>query len=152
MQTEPLPHPRPIPAPFSLRPSITHSLGCIFAELLTLKVTFEGQGELDQLDKIFQLLGAPTEESWPGFTELPHAKTLSFKGHTKSKLREEIPSNSFSGKTYLNSTGFDLLANMLSCDPTKRITAKQALDHNWFVEAPVGTAVKWNFGTRGQGQ
>jgi len=122
------------------------SLGCIFAELLTQNVTFEGHGELDQLDKIFQLLGAPSEKTWPGFSNLPHAKTLSFKGRAKSKLREEIPSNSFSGKTYLNGTGFELLTKMLCCDPKGRANAKDAIEHKWFTEAPVRTAVKWNWG------
>merc|ERR1719305_1100585 len=41
------------------------SVGCVFAELL------KGRGELDQVDKIFRLQGTPTEESWPGYSNLP---------------------------------------------------------------------------------
>lgn len=30
----------------------------------------------------------------------------------------------------------DLLSRLLSCDPAKRISAEEALDHPWFQEAP----------------
>ncbi|XP_002741179.2 cyclin-dependent kinase 7-like [Saccoglossus kowalevskii] len=47
------------------------AIGCILAELL-LRVPFlAGDSDLDQLSKIFQALGTPTEEQWPGMTALP---------------------------------------------------------------------------------
>jgi len=36
------------------------SLGCIFAELVLRKPLLPGQGEIDQIDKIFKLLGTPS--------------------------------------------------------------------------------------------
>ena len=53
------------------------SVGCIFGELLTRRPMFDGQGEADQINKIFKVLGAPTEDSWPGFSKLPNADKLS---------------------------------------------------------------------------
>eukprot|EP00954_Amorphochlora_amoebiformis_P007831 606206-Amorphochlora_amoeboformis.AAC.1 len=50
------------------------SVGCIFAEFLTRKPLLPGRGEIDQLEKIFSLLGTPTTEQWPGFMKLRHAK------------------------------------------------------------------------------
>ena len=47
------------------------SIGCIFAELLLRKPLFMGEGEVDQLNKIFKIIGAPTEERWPGYVDLP---------------------------------------------------------------------------------
>src|ERR1700761_1691918 len=41
------------------------SVGCIFAELLTKDPLFQGKNEVDQLSKIFALLGTPTTETWP---------------------------------------------------------------------------------------
>lgn len=39
--------------------------GCILAELL-LRVPFlQGSTDLDQLSKIFETLGTPSEETWP---------------------------------------------------------------------------------------
>lgn len=46
------------------------SLGCIMAELLTKKVLFDGQSEIEQIKKIFEVLGTPTEENWPGHKKL----------------------------------------------------------------------------------
>ena len=38
---------------------------CIMAELLSKKPLFEGKTEIDQIDKIFKLLGTPNEKMWP---------------------------------------------------------------------------------------
>ena len=41
------------------------SCGCIFAELFLRKPLFPGQNEMDQLSRIFDLIGTPAEEEWP---------------------------------------------------------------------------------------
>ncbi len=46
------------------------SLGCIMAELLSKQVLFNGDGEIAQINKIFAMLGTPTEENWPGYKKL----------------------------------------------------------------------------------
>lgn len=46
------------------------SLGCIMAELLTKKVLFDGQSEIQQMQKIWEVLGTPSEENWPGHKQL----------------------------------------------------------------------------------
>ena len=38
------------------------SLGCVFGELLNLENMWEGRGEVDQLARIFKVLGRPTEK------------------------------------------------------------------------------------------
>ena len=38
------------------------SLGCIFAEMTTCEALFRGESEIDQLFKIFRVLGTPNEE------------------------------------------------------------------------------------------
>ncbi|PSS07693.1 Cyclin-dependent kinase [Actinidia chinensis var. chinensis] len=50
------------------------SVGCIMAELLTKQPLFNGKTEVEQLDKIFRILGTPNETIWPGFFNLPGAK------------------------------------------------------------------------------
>ena len=128
------------------------SLGCVFAELLNQSVLFPGQGEVDQLHRMFRLLGAPDEQSWPGYSLLPHAGTLKFKGPAKSRLRDEFPSNSFSGKTYLDGEGLDLLQGMLRCDPGQRNTAGECEKHGYFSKAPHPSKVKWNFKSEREGE
>ena len=50
-------------------------VGCIFIEMITGLPTFPGiRDTYDQLDKIFKLLGTPTEETWTGVTHLPSYK------------------------------------------------------------------------------
>ena len=41
------------------------SCGCIFAELMTRKPLFPAQYEVDQLAKIFNVIGTPSEQDWP---------------------------------------------------------------------------------------
>ena len=54
------------------------AMGCILAELL-LRVPFvAGDTDLDQLAKIFQALGTPTEETWPNHTKLPGSFKFTF--------------------------------------------------------------------------
>ena len=41
------------------------SCGCIFAELFLRKPFFPGQCEMDQLTKIFDIVGLPSQRDWP---------------------------------------------------------------------------------------
>ena len=50
------------------------SIGCIMAEMLIGKPFFFGDCEIGQLFKIFQIMGTPTEETWPGVSKLPEYK------------------------------------------------------------------------------
>ena len=47
------------------------AVGCILAELLLRRPFVAGETDLDQLSKIFQAMGTPTEDNWPGHTKLP---------------------------------------------------------------------------------
>ena len=56
------------------------SVGCIFGELVAGKPLFPGEGELDQISRIFSTLGAPNEQIWPGCTsQLPHISKVSYR-------------------------------------------------------------------------
>ena len=41
------------------------------AELLGRDPLFQGKSEIDQIDRVFRLLGTPNEKIWPGFERLP---------------------------------------------------------------------------------
>ncbi|KIX96611.1 uncharacterized protein Z520_07877 [Fonsecaea multimorphosa CBS 102226] len=108
------------------------SVGCIFAELVTKEPLFQGRNEVDQLSKIFGLLGTPTRESWPGFRSLPNAKALHpvlSQTHSSSLLTA-------SKFTYLTTAGLRLLSSLLSLNPTSRPSATEVLDHPYFREDP----------------
>ena len=42
------------------------------AELFIGKPLFAGQGEQDQVSKIFSIVGRPNEKVWPGCSKLRH--------------------------------------------------------------------------------
>ncbi|KAK1271913.1 Cyclin-dependent kinase G-2 [Acorus gramineus] len=111
------------------------SLGCIMAEMLAKEPLFSGKTEIDQLDKIFKMLGTPTEKIWPGLAKLPHPRIYTKQPY--NKLREKFPPTSFCGGPTLSEAGFDLLNRLLTYDPEKRITAEAALQHEWFREVPL---------------
>ena len=46
------------------------------AELLSKRVLFPGTSEIDQIDKVFKILGSPNEEVWPGYKELDGVKKV----------------------------------------------------------------------------
>ena len=119
------------------------SLGCVFGELLNLTPMWEGRGEVDQLAKVFAVLGRPTEEVWPGWEALPHARTLKFKGPKKSNLRGVFPSNVFSGKTFLDEAGFELMEGMLSMDPRRRVGMKEVMASRYFTSGVEMKKVEW---------
>ncbi|XP_010460157.1 PREDICTED: cyclin-dependent kinase G1 isoform X1 [Camelina sativa] len=112
------------------------SVGCIMAELLSQKPLFPGKSELDQLQKIFAVLGTPNESIWPGFSSFPNAKAK-FPSQPYNMLRKKFPAISFVGGQILSERGFDLLNSLLSLDPEKRLTVEEALNHGWFHEVPL---------------
>ncbi|KAK0595023.1 hypothetical protein LWI29_002674 [Acer saccharum] len=99
------------------------SIGCIFAEMVNQKPLFPGMSEIDQLHKIFSIMGTPDEDTWPGVFSLPDFKPF-FPLRFPKDLATFVPN--------LDPVGVDLLSKMLCMDPKKRITAKSALEHEYF--------------------
>ncbi len=107
------------------------SVGCIFGELLLNSPFLPGSTELEQLTLIFQLLGSPNSKIWPGFDDLPVAASRNVPFHKNSTLGQKFPNLSENGK--------NLLRGLLYYDPAKRLTAEQALQHEYFKESPLPT-------------
>jgi len=108
------------------------SIGCVFCELLTGVILFkENNCEKAQLNKIFSICGTPDEKKWPGVTKLPLWESLSQKLAYQNSLREKFKDNRF-----VNDTTFDLIQKLLELNPKNRISAEEALKHNFFKEEP----------------
>lgn len=101
------------------------SVGCIFGEMASGRPMFPGTSDHDQLIRIFKVLGTPTELSWPSMYELPEYKS-DFPKHDAVPLSEVCPK--------LDPIGLDLLGAMLQYEPSRRISAKAALQHPYFQE------------------
>jgi serine/threonine protein kinase len=51
------------------------AVGCIFAELFLKRPLFLGNGyEIEQIFKIFEILGTPKQSNWPNLQTLPDYK------------------------------------------------------------------------------
>ncbi|KAJ0435148.1 putative Cell division control protein 2 B, protein kinase CMGC-CDK-Pl family [Helianthus annuus] len=99
------------------------SVGCIFAEMVNQRPLFPGESEIDELFKIFRIMGTPNEDTWHGVTSLPDFKSAFPKWSSKD-LATIVPN--------LEKPGLDLLRKMLCLDPSRRITARAALEHEYF--------------------
>uniref|UniRef100_A0A3Q7HQX7 cyclin-dependent kinase n=1 Tax=Solanum lycopersicum TaxID=4081 RepID=A0A3Q7HQX7_SOLLC len=147
------------------------SVGCIFAEMVNQRPLFPGDSEIDELFKIFRVMGTPNEDTWPGVTSLPDYKSAFPKWPPKD-LAIIVPNVDGAGLDLLGMEGLHWIQStriitfgaicsqlsylgmktnncnckkiqqpavietskckMLSLDPSKRITARNALEHEYF--------------------
>ena len=100
------------------------AIGTIFVEMVTKRPLFPGDSEIDQLFKIFRQLGTPTEDVWPGVTQLQDWNS-SFPIWRKAPYSKAVTDS-------LDAAGMDLLERFLMYNPKDRINAKESLNHPYF--------------------
>ncbi|OIW04170.1 hypothetical protein TanjilG_00730 [Lupinus angustifolius] len=88
------------------------SVGCILGELLNGKPIFQGKDESEQLNKIFELCGAPDEVIWPGVSKLPWYNQFKPTRPMKRRLSEVFK--------HFDHHALELLETMLALDPAKQ--------------------------------
>ncbi len=108
--------------------------GCVFAELLKLQPLFPGASESEQLLRIVELLGRPSERIWPGVSGLSGFNADSLPNQPYNHLPREFPS--------LGKEGLDLLDGLLTFCPRSRLTARDALAHEYFQVRPLPKGVE----------
>ncbi|CAD7704386.1 unnamed protein product [Ostreobium quekettii] len=101
------------------------SVGCILAELIRRKTLFPGKTPLNQLENIVRTLGRPTEEE---LHFLEDEKLQLFIRNIKipedrKTLKELCPKAS--------PKSMDFLEKLLKFNPDERMTAMEALNHEW---------------------
>ncbi|XP_074113327.1 cyclin-dependent kinase 7 [Cotesia typhae] len=105
------------------------AVGCILAELLLRNPFLPGESDLDQLTRIFQTLGTPTEETWPGMTEL--TDFIQFKPFIGIPFSDIF--------TAVGADLLDLISSLLRINPSERCTCSQALQMLFFSNKPAPT-------------
>ena len=139
------------------------AVGCIFAELTALRPLFQGEEvkrsgspfQKDQILKICELLGAPTEAQWPALRHLPHwladdegivgATSEAAQAASRKRRRDDSsappalatpnePSPLLADAAIIprGSAAHRLLAAMLAFDPMQRLSAQSALSDPYF--------------------
>ncbi|XP_067142732.1 cyclin-dependent kinase 20-like isoform X1 [Centruroides vittatus] len=105
------------------------AVGCIFGEMLNRFPLFRGENDIEQLCLVLRALGTPTEENWPGLTELPDYNKIMFPNYTPMNFEELIPEAS--------ADALELLKSFLVYNSKKRLAADQALIHEYFFMHPL---------------
>jgi serine/threonine protein kinase len=101
------------------------SCGCIFAEMITGVPLFRGKDNNDQLISIMRIIGTPDERTFKSMaTVSPEINVKQFTRYSKVPFERIIPKAS--------PQAIDLLERLLQFDPSKRITAQEALRHPYF--------------------
>ena len=67
------------------------SIGCIFAEMVNGSILFKGFSEKEQVRKIFEILGTPTEKTYPMYMEYSGWKDENWEVYYPKNLKEILP-------------------------------------------------------------
>ncbi|KAI9321045.1 kinase-like domain-containing protein [Dichotomocladium elegans] len=105
------------------------SVGCIFVEMMIMRPIFPGDSQIDQLFRIFRILGTPNEDLWAGVTMMPDFN-LTFPIWKPRDLKETL--QRYSSYLELNDLALNLLKQLLDYDPCYRLSARKALEHPYF--------------------
>lgn len=98
------------------------ALGCIMAELFLGRPMFDGKSEMDQLHKIFSVLGYP--KKWPEGLALAAKLGIELEDRPPRPLKLLLPRAS--------REAINLLEKMFQLDPKKRGSANSLMQHSFF--------------------
>ncbi|KAH8110277.1 kinase-like domain-containing protein [Phellopilus nigrolimitatus] len=104
-------------------------IGCVLGEMFMRRPILPGNSDLDQLDKIWSICGSPNQQNWPDYDTLPGCE-----GQIRFRPQERRV------KSVYDSLGKEtcaLLDRLLTLNPRERITATEALDHEYFWSDPL---------------
>jgi len=104
------------------------SVGCVIGEMATGMPLFAGDSEIDTIFKVFQKLGTPSTEQWPGLSDLPEFKANFPKWPARgwANIRNTL--------AQVGPDGIDLLERLMQYDPTMRLSARRALQHQYLAD------------------
>lgn len=107
------------------------SASCVLVEIFTRHAIFPGDGgEINQLDKIYNVLGTPTVQEWPGIVDMQWYELLRPSERKISTFAEKY-------KERVTPAAFELLSAMFLFDPAARPSAADVLEHPYFAtESP----------------
>ncbi|GAB9466265.1 hypothetical protein Gpo141_00003643 [Globisporangium polare] len=99
--------------------------GCIMAELFLQAPLFPGTSEADQMCRICKVLGTPTKENWSEGMTMVSQMQFKFPKCAPVPWSHVLPPGT-------SKAGVQLIQELLQYDPSRRLTATQALQHRYF--------------------
>lgn len=123
------------------------SAGCVIGELFTRNILFPGDSPIDQIMRIFNVLGTPSEDEYTNNDNLlnlisslpkcpPGDLNNFFLSSYKASNKKDNSSKDDNITEDIGNLFFDLLKRMLVFDPNRRITAIEAIEHPFFDSIP----------------
>jgi len=117
------------------------SVGCIIAEMFRRNNgLLEGQNEASQLSQIFDVCGHPNKKDWPNISEMcplwrnyEPGMDETPKPCRLSKVLREKNSN----PSWMTENAVTLISNLLTHNPAKRWSAREAVSADFFWEKPM---------------
>ncbi|MCJ1310734.1 kinase subunit of RNA polymerase II carboxy-terminal domain kinase I [Agyrium rufum] len=104
------------------------SAACVMVEIFTKHAIFPGDGgEINQLDKIYNVLGTPTKVEWPGLVDMAWFELLRPTERKPSVFKEKY-------EPKCTPAAYELLVGMFKYDPAKRPSAAEVLASRYFIE------------------
>ena len=100
------------------------STACVVAEMAKAKPLFSESSEIGMLFRQFEVLGTPSNATWPGVTGLPYWSDV-FPHFCKRNLQDVLK---------LEASIINLLEQMLQCNPFERLSASVLLTHPCFFD------------------
>lgn len=101
-------------------------IGCVFFEISALFPLFPGKNELDQINKIHNVLGTPPQKILEEFRAHASHMEINFPPKEGTGIDRNI--------AHMSPEAKDLINKMLKYNAEERITAKEALAHPYFRE------------------
>jgi cyclin-dependent kinase 9 len=118
--------------------------GCIMAEMWTRSPIMQGNTEQHQLTLIAQLCGAISPDVWPAVQSLDLYNKLDPPRGVKRRVKERL-------KPYVKDAyACDMIDKLLTLDPSKRIDADSALNHDFFWTDPMPCSLERMLSTHSQ--
>jgi len=99
-------------------------VGCVYFEILALFPLFPGNNELDQVHKIHNILGTPSAELLAKFQRVASHMEFNFGQKEGTGIAKLIPN--------VSPEATEIITKLLVYDNSNRMSAGQALKHNYF--------------------
>lgn len=103
-------------------------VGCIFFEMAAGHTLFRGDSVKNQLKNIFDMLGTPNDQTWPGIESDGEFLSLKLPKKSASNLGLHAPR--------LDPAGMELIKSLVDCNPKARLSSSKSLRHAYFAPLP----------------
>lgn len=101
-------------------------VGCVFFEIVSLFPLFPGTNELDQIQKIHNILGTPPADLLAKMKKRSQHMDFNFPAKEGTGIAKLIP--------HVAPDCVDLIIKLLAYNPDERLSARQSLRHPYFKE------------------